>query len=74
MLHKTSILISQHPLGDLGVISGGNKDTIDKKLLKWLYEHRLKEKYSSFIKALEVRTQKIILQYACVQTKNLTWK
>lgn len=61
-------------MGDLGVISGGNKDTIDKKLLKWLYEHRLKEKYSSFIKALEVRTQKIILQYACVQTKNFTWK
>lgn len=59
-------------MGDLGVISGGNKDTIDKKLLKWLYEHRLKEKYSSFIKALEVRTQKIILQY--VQTKNFTWK
>eukprot|EP00105_Crassostrea_gigas_P005739 XP_011419440.1 PREDICTED: CCAAT/enhancer-binding protein zeta [Crassostrea gigas] len=51
----------QHPLGDLGVISGGNKDTIDKKLLKWLYEHRLKEKYSSFIKALEVMSKDNIM-------------
>ncbi|XP_061172895.1 CCAAT/enhancer-binding protein zeta-like [Saccostrea echinata] len=54
-------LFDQHPLGDLGDVSGGNKDTIDRKLLKWLYEHRLKEKYSSFIQALEVMSKDNIL-------------
>ncbi|XP_078314561.1 CCAAT/enhancer-binding protein zeta-like isoform X2 [Crassostrea virginica] len=51
----------QHPLGDLGGMSGGNKDTVDRKLLKWLYEHKLKEKYSAFVKALEVMSKDNIL-------------
>ncbi|XP_056021868.1 CCAAT/enhancer-binding protein zeta-like [Ostrea edulis] len=51
----------EHPFGDLGEISGGNKDTVDRKLLKWFYEHKLKEKYSSFIKALEVMSKDNIL-------------
>jgi hypothetical protein len=43
-----------HNVTSIGELSGGNKDTVDKYLLIWYFEARLKEHYSNFIKAIEV--------------------
>ena len=34
-------------------LSGGNKDTRDRYLVVWLFEHRLKETYARFVEALD---------------------
>jgi hypothetical protein len=47
-------ILFQNPLTSIGEFSGGNKDTVDKYLLIWYFEARLKEHYSNFIKAIEV--------------------
>ena len=47
----------QHPLGQMEELSSGNRDSRDKRLLLWYYEAQLKEKYGSFVKALEVSSE-----------------
>ncbi len=36
-------------------LASGNKDSRDRRLVMWLYEAQLKDKYSAFVSALQVR-------------------
>lgn len=50
-----TMIYSQNNFNSLVEIDFGDKDGFDRTLLLWYFEARLKEKYLSFIKALEVR-------------------
>ncbi|CAH1791855.1 unnamed protein product, partial [Owenia fusiformis] len=43
----------QHPLSLLEDLSSGNRDSRDRRLLMWYFEAQLKDKYSTFVHALE---------------------
>eukprot|EP00088_Acartia_fossae_P043572 TRINITY_DN4592_c1_g1_i3.p1 TRINITY_DN4592_c1_g1~~TRINITY_DN4592_c1_g1_i3.p1 ORF type:complete len:956 (-),score=346.92 TRINITY_DN4592_c1_g1_i3:44-2911(-) len=43
----------QNPFHALQQLSGGNKDTRDKYLILWMFEHKLKDFYGRFLAALE---------------------
>ncbi|VDI28213.1 ribosome biogenesis protein MAK21 [Mytilus galloprovincialis] len=51
----------QNPLSSLGELSGGNKDTIDKYLMVWYFESKLKEHYSKFVNAIELMSHDTLL-------------
>ncbi len=46
------LTFAEHPFGRLAALSGGNKDTRDRYLAVWMFEHRLKEIYGRFLAAL----------------------
>jgi len=46
-------LFKENPFCKLSVLSGGNKDTRDKYLVVWWFEHKLKEAYHKFLLALD---------------------
>ncbi|KAK3092452.1 hypothetical protein FSP39_002965 [Pinctada imbricata] len=45
---------NQNPLHRLGELSGGNKDMVDRLLLQWKFESRLKDIFSDYLKALDL--------------------
>ncbi|XP_054831862.1 CCAAT/enhancer-binding protein zeta [Eublepharis macularius] len=47
---------SQHPFGTLEKISSGNKDSRDRRLILWYFEHHLKHWVATFVQVLEVLT------------------
>ncbi|XP_007671470.2 CCAAT/enhancer-binding protein zeta isoform X2 [Ornithorhynchus anatinus] len=44
---------SQRPFAGLEALSGGNRETRDRRLLLWYFEHRLKHLVAEFVQALE---------------------
>lgn len=44
---------SQHPFSDLEKLSSGNKDTRDRRLILWYFEHQLKHQVAEFVVSLE---------------------
>ncbi len=44
---------AENPFCKLGELSSGNRDTRDKYLILWLFEHRLKEAYGRFLAAVD---------------------
>nr|XP_056709327.1 CCAAT/enhancer-binding protein zeta [Euleptes europaea] len=44
---------SQHPFGTLEKISSGNKDSRDRRLILWYFEHHLKHWVAEFVQVLE---------------------
>ncbi|KAH0509851.1 CCAAT/enhancer-binding protein zeta [Microtus ochrogaster] len=44
---------SQHPLHRLEELSSGNKDSRDRRLILWYYEHQLKQLVAEFVQVLE---------------------
>jgi ribosome biogenesis protein MAK21 len=46
-------LFKENPFCKLSTISGGNKDTRDKCILLWWFEHKLKESFGNFLTALD---------------------
>lgn len=44
---------SQHPLLRLEELSSGNKDSRDRRLILWYYEHQLKQLVAEFVQVLE---------------------
>uniref|UniRef100_A0ACB8GAP6 Uncharacterized protein n=2 Tax=Sphaerodactylus townsendi TaxID=933632 RepID=A0ACB8GAP6_9SAUR len=47
---------SQHPFGTLEKISSGNKDSRDRRLILWYFEHHLKHWVAEFVQVLEALT------------------
>ncbi|XP_072120991.1 CCAAT/enhancer-binding protein zeta [Mobula birostris] len=47
---------SQHPFKKLEELASGNKDTRDKRLIMWYFEHLLKHHFAEFVQALEALT------------------
>ncbi|XP_022242297.1 CCAAT/enhancer-binding protein zeta-like [Limulus polyphemus] len=43
----------QHPLTMLEELSSGNREARDRRLLLWYFEDQLKERYNTFVRALE---------------------
>ncbi|XP_041353162.1 CCAAT/enhancer-binding protein zeta-like [Gigantopelta aegis] len=52
---------SQHPLLSVDELSSGNRDVVDKKLILWHFESKLKEIYSEFVKTLDKLSHDMIL-------------
>lgn len=44
---------SQHPLHRLEELSSGNKDSRDRRLILWYFEHQLKQLVAEFVQVLE---------------------
>lgn len=47
---------SQHPFGTLEKLSSGNKDSRDRRLILWYFEHHLKHWVAEFVHVLEALT------------------
>ncbi|XP_061480647.1 CCAAT/enhancer-binding protein zeta [Rhineura floridana] len=47
---------SQHPLGSLEKLSSGNRDSRDRRLILWYFEHQLKHWVAEFVQVLESLT------------------
>ncbi|CAM5134428.1 unnamed protein product [Natator depressus] len=47
---------SQHPLNKLEKLSSGNRDSRDRRLILWYFEHQLKHLVAEFVQALETLT------------------
>ncbi|XP_015263930.1 PREDICTED: CCAAT/enhancer-binding protein zeta, partial [Gekko japonicus] len=47
---------SQHPFGILEKLSSGNKDSRDRRLILWYFEHHLKHWVAEFVHVLEALT------------------
>ncbi|MEJ1287144.1 CCAAT/enhancer binding protein zeta [Cricetulus griseus] len=46
-------VFSQHPFHKLEELSSGNKDSRDRRLILWYYEHQLKHLVAEFVQVLE---------------------
>lgn len=46
-------LFSQHPFHKLEELASGNKDSRDRRLILWYYEHQLKHLVAEFVQVLE---------------------
>ncbi|XP_075391429.1 CCAAT/enhancer-binding protein zeta isoform X2 [Tenrec ecaudatus] len=46
-------IFSQHPFGKLEELSSGNKDSRDRRLILWYFEHQLKHLVAEFVHTLE---------------------
>ncbi|NXL83516.1 CEBPZ protein, partial [Alectura lathami] len=44
---------SQRPLNNIGKLSSGNRDSRDRRLILWYFEHQLKLQVAEFVQALE---------------------
>ncbi len=55
--------IFQHPLLDIESLSSGNHEARDRRLVLWCYEAQLKERYLSYLTALQVLKQIPITSY-----------
>ncbi|XP_036026760.1 CCAAT/enhancer-binding protein zeta [Onychomys torridus] len=47
-------VFSQHPFHKLEELSSGNKDSRDRRLILWYYEHQLKHLVAEFVQVLEM--------------------
>ena len=56
LLHPTRKLrnFEQNPFSKLSVLSGGNRDTIDRYLISWMFEDKVKKLYVKFLDNLEL--------------------
>ena len=48
------MFLFQHPLNQVETLASGNKDTRDRRILIWYFEHKLKELYATFVEAIKV--------------------
>lgn len=46
-------IFSQHPFDKLEQLSSGNKDSRDRRLILWYFEHQLKHLVAEFVQVLE---------------------
>ncbi|NXA51713.1 CEBPZ protein, partial [Nothocercus julius] len=44
---------SQHPFNNIGKMASGNRDSRDRRLILWYFEHQLKLQVAEFVQALE---------------------
>ncbi|NWI19309.1 CEBPZ protein, partial [Crypturellus soui] len=45
---------SQHPFNNIGKMASGNRDSRDRRLILWYFEHQLKLQVAEFVQALEM--------------------
>ncbi|XP_040849010.1 CCAAT/enhancer-binding protein zeta [Ochotona curzoniae] len=46
-------IFSQHPFSQLEMLSSGNRDSRDRRLILWYFEHQLKHLVAEFVQVLE---------------------
>ena len=49
-----SLALFQRPVASLWRVCSGNRDSVDRRLVSWYAEDQLRQKYSAFVKALDV--------------------
>ncbi|XP_038628048.1 CCAAT/enhancer-binding protein zeta [Tachyglossus aculeatus] len=59
--HRKLGAFSQRPLKGLEALSSGNRDTRDRRLLLWYFEHQLKHLVAEFVQALETLSHDSLL-------------
>ncbi|KAL4649005.1 CCAAT/enhancer-binding protein zeta [Arapaima gigas] len=52
---------SQHPFHNLEELASGNRDSRDRRLILWYFEHQLKHHVAEFVEALEVLARDTVM-------------